>query len=200
MKKQPEVTAQTKKNLIDSFWNLYCKKRIDKITIKEITSNAGYNRSTFYEYFTDVYNLLEELELSLLPDQEQFKNISDSDFFMPAEGIIKDFPIGIIVKLYEKQNEYFSVLLGEHGDPSFQIRIKNKLTPTFKEILISKGAEDSFMLDIMLEYNISAIIGVLSYWFSIKKEKRPPIELLFETVSELMKHCILVTLNKTENK
>lgn len=196
MKKQPTVTAQTRKNLMDSFWNLYCKKRIDRITVKEITSNAGYNRSTFYEYFTDVYQLLEELELSLLRNQEQFQKLSDPDFFMQTEDIINDFPIDIFMRMYEKQHKYFTVLLGEHGDPSFQVRIKNELKPRFKEVIVSKGAEDNFKLDIMLEYNISAIIGVLSYWFSIKEEQRPPIEVLFRTVSELMKQCMLTVLRK----
>ena len=67
MNKQPEVTAQTKQNLIDAFWSLYCEKRIEKITVKEITQMAGYNRGTFYEYFTDVYDVLDQIELSLVP-------------------------------------------------------------------------------------------------------------------------------------
>lgn len=45
----------TRQNLIDSFWLLYCQKNIEKITVKEICEIAGYNRSTFYVYFNDVY-------------------------------------------------------------------------------------------------------------------------------------------------
>lgn len=67
MKKQSEVTAQTKQNLVGAFWSLYCEKRIEKITVKEITLKAGYNRGTFYEYFTDVYDVLEQIEKSLIP-------------------------------------------------------------------------------------------------------------------------------------
>lgn len=37
MKKQPEITKQTKQNLADAFWQIYCKKRIEKITVKDIT-------------------------------------------------------------------------------------------------------------------------------------------------------------------
>jgi len=47
MNKQPMVTAQTKQNLIDAFWSLYCEKRIEKITIKEIAQRAGYNEEPF---------------------------------------------------------------------------------------------------------------------------------------------------------
>lgn len=51
--------AQTKQNLIDAYWRIYTQKPIQKITIKEITVKAGYNRSTFYECFTNLYAILE---------------------------------------------------------------------------------------------------------------------------------------------
>ena len=76
MKKQPEITKQTKQNLSDAFWQIYCEKRIEKITVKDITTKAGYNRSTFYEYYTDVYDVLEQIESSVLPDIEKHKKIA----------------------------------------------------------------------------------------------------------------------------
>ncbi len=38
MKKQPEITAATKQKIIDSFWELYKEKSIDKISVGEITA------------------------------------------------------------------------------------------------------------------------------------------------------------------
>jgi hypothetical protein len=35
MNKRTEITAQTKQNIIDGFWDLYCEKRIEKITVKK---------------------------------------------------------------------------------------------------------------------------------------------------------------------
>ena len=67
MKKREEITAQTKQNIMDAFWSLYCEKRIEKITVRDITNEAGYNRGTFYEYFSDVYNVLEQIENTLIP-------------------------------------------------------------------------------------------------------------------------------------
>ena len=54
MNKRIEITAQTKQNLIDAFWSLYTEKRIEDITVKDITHKAGYNRGTVYEYFPSV--------------------------------------------------------------------------------------------------------------------------------------------------
>ncbi|MBP9996032.1 MAG: TetR/AcrR family transcriptional regulator C-terminal domain-containing protein [Lachnospiraceae bacterium] len=45
--------------LADSFMSLASRKTIDKITIKDITDDAGVIRSTFYNHFQDKYELLE---------------------------------------------------------------------------------------------------------------------------------------------
>ena len=65
MKKHPEATALTRENLLQAFWSLYCRKEITHISVKQITDRAGYNRSTFYEYFVDT-DLLNQLEDSLI--------------------------------------------------------------------------------------------------------------------------------------
>ena len=62
MKKQPEITEQTRKNIVMAFCKLYEQKPIEKISVKDVINLAGYNRSTFYEYFTDVYALLKYIE------------------------------------------------------------------------------------------------------------------------------------------
>lgn len=61
MKKQPEVTEATKQTLIDAFCLLNRETPIGKITIQAITRKAGYNRCTFYQYFKDVYDLLDHI-------------------------------------------------------------------------------------------------------------------------------------------
>ena len=50
MKKQPERTALTRNVLIETFLEISEEKPIDKITVSELASKAGYNRSTFYEF------------------------------------------------------------------------------------------------------------------------------------------------------
>ena len=54
MKKPAEITMQTKKNLIDAFWQTFCSERIE-ITVKDITTKAGYNKGTFNEYMSTIF-------------------------------------------------------------------------------------------------------------------------------------------------
>ena len=48
----------TKELLAESFLELAQKKRIDKITITEITDNCGMSQPTFYNHFKDKYDLI----------------------------------------------------------------------------------------------------------------------------------------------
>ena len=120
MKKQLEITVLTRENLMRAFWSLYCQKKIDHISIKEITDKAGYHRSTFYEYFIDIYDVLNQLEDELLAKIE--------------EEVIQGFDVEsqnnlaqAVADFYEAQGEYLRVLLGENGDPHFVKRIKEEM-------------------------------------------------------------------------
>jgi AcrR family transcriptional regulator len=189
VKKQPEVTAQTKQNLTDAFWSLYKKKRIEKITVREITQLAGYNRGTFYEYFLDVYDVLEQLEKSIMPQMPDFPSM---DFPIAAGATGMTFPLEAFMKLYETYNEYYTVLLGDNGDSAFMGRIKMTMLPKQKEVMLASGASDGFELDAVLEYINISMIGMLAYWFRL--EKKPPVEEFLALMYQIMQDGMSSTL------
>lgn len=73
-KKQPEVTAETKQNIMEAYWELYTSDVQGRITVKMITDRAGYNRGTFYAHFLDMEDLQSQIEDELLPSEENFEN------------------------------------------------------------------------------------------------------------------------------
>lgn len=186
MAKYKDVTAKTRQNIIDAFWELYCEKRIDKITIGEITMKAGYNRSTFYEYFSDVYDVLEQIEQSLLPNIEELPPLKQTS---QGEGLAID----LFIKLYYKSSKYYTVLLGDKGDPAFAGRIKNGIKEKLKAEIGQVNQQD-FELDYTLEYMLSAMIGILTYWFKNNENisKEDLLRLIYELNSgEKMKEIAL---------
>ena len=176
MKKKPELTDQTKKNLMDAFWQIYGRKRIEDITVKEVAERAGYNRGTFYQYFSDIYDVLEQIEVSVMPSIDT----------IPVP-YIKDMPMslamGSILAAYEEKGKYLTVLLGEHGDPEFQFKVKSKIVDELRDEFRNRGFKDCFELDIGLEYAISAMIGVMNHYFSL--EDRPPLEQLISHLAKI---------------
>ena len=47
-----------KEILAESFYEVSQTKGIDKITVKDITTNCGYSPATFYRHFRDKYDLI----------------------------------------------------------------------------------------------------------------------------------------------
>lgn len=176
MAKYKEISTQTRQNLIDAFWELYCEKRIEKITVREITTKAGYNRSTFYEYFNDVYDVLEQIEESLLP------NIEDMPPLLPTMGN-ESVPIDSFIKLYSSSSKYYTVLLGDNGDPAFAGKIKNGIKEKLLEQL--ETSESNMEIDYTLEYMLSAMIGILTYWFKNNENisKEDLVKLMYELMN-----------------
>lgn len=183
MNKQPEITQHTRENLIAAFWQIYCKKRIEKITVKEITTLSGYNRGTFYEYFTDVYDVLQQIENSLLPTM---------DMLPPTTAASESEQLNTVLAMFEKNSKYYVVLLGDNGDPAFQSKMKSRIKPMLMQSLSEKLDLQPDELDYTLEFLLSAMLGILSYWY--RQERPLPPEKLVPLINGLCQNEILQRL------
>lgn len=156
---QPELTGQTRANLLEAFWSLYAERRIDQITVKEIVAKAGYNRGTFYEYFNDVYQCLDHIENMSLPRFDELPPMPGG--LAPTTDFFETF-----IWLYQSKFKYYQVLLGERGDPAFQ----RKLIDSIKSAVIGSGRVpahiEALELDLLLEYVLAGMIGVMRYYFN----------------------------------
>jgi AcrR family transcriptional regulator len=158
MNKQPELTEQTRANLLEAFWSLYSVKRLDQITVKEIAAKAGYNRGTFYVYFRDLYHCLEEIERAALPRLEELP---------PMPGTLDLTPefFDSFIRLYKEKFSYYDVLLGERGEPGFQRKLIDSIKSTVIKAIKASDKNEKAELDFMLEYIVSGMIGVMRYYF-----------------------------------
>lgn len=187
MNKQPEVRKRTKENLIEAFWKIYSKNMLYKITIKEITEMAGYNRSTFYEYFTDINDLLEYAETKLIDEMIEYlentiKNLDSKEVIVKA------------AKAYEHYGYYLSILLGSKGDPAFAGKYKRAIKPLLlKELNMN---EDDPSADILCEYSLGAIISCIIYWYD--NNKQFPAEQLASLLHTLLTKGIVTMLKNNE--
>lgn len=155
MKKNYEMREKTKSELVTAFWKLYEHKNIDKITISELTNLAGYHRGTFYEYFQDIYDLLEQEENAIIAQLPQmFTTIANSTD-------IND-PITIISKFYMINGQHLNILITQ-GNTEFLDRFKDTIYPMFLQIL---NTEHSPELRLIAEYGSSAILMTLQKWYN----------------------------------
>lgn len=174
MRKQPQVTEQTRANLTQAFWGLYRDRPIEKITVREITERAGYNRATFYLYFRDVYDLFDQLEHEVL---DQVRTLVDKRLLM---GDTLDFShhMGFIVGLAQRFNAYMPRLIA--GDPSFGERLKAIIAPLLDRFIIPEEGLTDEEQDVLREFYLSGLLGAISRWMASSGEM--PIERLIELV------------------
>lgn len=168
---------------MDAFWSLYCEKRIDRITVREIAARAGYHRGTFYEYFSDVYDVLEQVEQALIPGENE----------LPSTTGAAGQPMDAFLKLYEQNSKYYSVLLGSRGDPSFATKLKASVKPMILGPIADSGSYSHTEAEYVAEFILSSMIGVLSYWFQNKQTL--PAEQLVGLMSGLMNHGVMGSLH-----
>ncbi|MBM6774342.1 TetR/AcrR family transcriptional regulator [Olsenella profusa] len=162
MKKQPQVTEQTRANLRAAFWELYAARPIEKISVREITDRAGYNRATFYLYYHDVYEVLEEIESELLNGLSLLVN----DRLMRGEKLDFTQHMGIILQLAQRYRGYFAVLIGEQGDPTFSRRFKEVVAPLLERFVLPAEGLTEAERHILLEFYLSGIVAAVSTWLS----------------------------------
>jgi AcrR family transcriptional regulator len=185
-KKQPEITMMTKQIIKDSFWELYKEKKIENITVKDITQKAGFNRTTFYAYFTDVYDVLEQIEDDFMPGIEHLPPIDAT-----REHSI-DYLINIFT-IYEKNSAYYSVLLSENGDPRFALKMKNVFKSMMTEAIKNRVNISPEEMDYALEFLAGATLSIVKHWYD--QGKNIPMHQLIPLMYKLMENRFVQELD-----
>ncbi len=173
---------ETKDRIKDAFFELYAVKKIERISIKEITEKANLNRGTFYVYYQDIYDLLEKSEDELIEELlEKIKGVAT--MILRDEDIFSFLPP---LAFYQRYGGYLRVLLGNNGDPHFSYKIKTIIKKTLRELIRQEQIPTAPHLDYIMEYMASAQIGLISYW--IQNDMELPIEEVGTLIKEIMLH------------
>lgn len=161
MKKKPEITKKTKRNIIDAFCELYIEKPIEKISIQEITNKAEYNRSTFYQYFSDIYELLTYVEDDLL---SYIKKGLENESSSTEEAVNK------ALQCLDDEEKYmliFRALLGNYGSVRFLDRLKKEVFQDRMELDYSKN---DLLTPYLIEFQITTSFSLFRLWLQRNKD------------------------------
>ena len=179
-----QTRTQTKKNITDAFWEIYKREGIQGVTVKEIIKKAGYNRSTFYEYFEDPKDVLMMIELSLIPT---FETLPPLEFNDKKIGL----PINEFIEFFKSKKEYYLVLLGEKGDPSFSKSLKLSIKEMFLHKIQFKQATMKHLSEFTIEFILSGMVGLLMAWLSDKSKNKITENDILELVKLLMPDMVI---------
>ena len=174
MNKQPEVTERTRQRFVDVFCALYAEKPLEKISVQQIANMAGYNRSTFYQYFSDVYELRDYVEDDVLA--------FIAEEFATHDGEARDEQTVLrnAMRLFDEKGTYLNALLGEFGSIRFQTRLKERMMSVSG---LEGRFSDSELLPYLREFHVSTLLSLFQLWQ--RRERDLPAEELFDLIYQL---------------
>ena len=167
MKKQPEVTARTKRAIMDAFCELYSQKPVEKISVQEIANMAGYNRSSFYQHFRDIYDLLDHVEKDVLEMMHRRLQMGNES--------VKE-----MISVFDEKGFYLNALFGDYGGNRFLERLKAAVP--FESHKLSISNKDR-KLPYLMEFHLSTVISLLRLWH--RRQKDIPTEELLDMIFRL---------------
>lgn len=113
-------TRVTRLLIRKAFTDLLRQKPMQSISVKELCALAGINRGTFYTHYSDLYDLLEQMESDMMAD---FQKALEPMLSAKDRNV---HPVEITTEIFQclKDNaDLCTVTLGEHGDKKFVMRL-----------------------------------------------------------------------------
>lgn len=190
-------TLNTRMNFINAFWKLYEKKSIEKISINELCREAGYNRTTFYVYYDNIYDLLDKaIDVMFQPIKEKLFASGNFHDILGSKLIAEFF-----FDAFSSENHNLEILFKRNHQWIFGEKIKNEI---FRLIKNSYGNPEADFQNIegYLEYHVSAVIGSMRFWFNNREKlaEEDFVKMIYDISSKGVLNMMLDEINAMENK
>ena len=172
---------KTRRQLRECLITLLKEKKVQDITVRELTDMADLNRGTFYLHYKDVFDLLEKTEAELQEDFNQLVCKHDAVDLKQRPSVI----FNEIYSLVYDNADLIESLLGENGDLNFVNRLKQlireKCLKDWMEVFRSGNAA---AFDAFFSFIVSGCIGLVQYWLQTGLKETP------EQMAKLTEHII----------
>ena len=170
---------KTRKAIHSAMTTLLAKKPIEEITVTELSEAAEINRKTFYNYYSSVYMVAEEMEDEIVERSEE--TLRKIDFDTLLKDPVTTF--NTLARLITSDLDFYENILTNRNQISFLQKIITSLKQRIRVLYFSSGSPDSELNDYMLEYIVSGLVSVYQKWFI--SGRKTDIEVLSRYISML---------------
>ncbi len=167
---------RTKRSIYNAFIELRSKKPLEKLTVKELCEKAEINKSTFYVYYNDVYDLSEVIEdeivTSVIKSIERPRDVIDNP---------KNFTRSLFIA-YESQSSLISTVFSGSRSECLPRKIERALKNTLFEIY--PNYSESMEVNMVLTYSI------YGGFFASREYKDIDFDRTVEIISRITEHMV----------
>ena len=170
-----------------SLLKLLAAKSLKNVTVAEICREAQVTRGTFYNHYTDTYDLLQKMESDVLAD---FQDMIDNFLCSSKNGSL--MPILLPVIQYIEENVKIARILFENSASSdfvyrFHQLISDNGTAIFKK---QYPGIDDVSLSYFIEFITFGLTGVLRCWINngMKESKEKIAEIADKSAMQVVQN------------
>ncbi len=166
---------KTRKLIKDTFFEMRETMPLEKIRVRELCKQAMINKSTFYNHYTDIYDLSSQLETEAISEflnrfDERDKLLEDPELFLMSIPRAFDENLSLLMPLFK-----------DRFDEAFY-EIERQLKEEYDNGQLTEKE------DIQITYILGGALHTLR---TLKFEKGYSDEVLAQTVSHMIKCCML---------
>lgn len=183
-KKTDRRVIKTKHAIFKAFVELLNEKDVNQITITDIAKKANINRKTFYNYYSDAYEVMEEIEN--LTVEAFINNMGTVEFTNMA-----DFLTEIFIKFTETVNndlQFFNLLFKTNNRSFLIVKIVEALKKYVQKRIEETNELDMRRFEVVSNFYLSGVLSVYMNWFMNNYDQS--IEEISALLTELVLHGI----------
>lgn len=164
-KKQDRRVRKSKDSLKNSLIELMQSKSVNNITVKELVIKADLNRSTFYNYYCDIPDMLKKFEEELYTEflytieRHIYKCDKNIDISEGTHEFIED-----MCNVIKDNYDFCKCIFSKNGDLNFLFELEEIIENHLRDQLKEKFDRKVDHLSYVYSFFKSGYIGILKTW------------------------------------
>ena len=181
---------KTKRAIHAAMTKLLTDKPIEEITVTELAEAAEINRKTFYNYYSSVYMVAEEMEDEIVARFEETLRRIDFD------TLIQDpqTTFNTMARLITSDLDFYGNILTNRNQAAFLQKLLSSLKERVMTLYAYQISDDEELVEYVLEYIVGGLISVYQRWFM--SGMKTDIEILSRQISTLAVYGIKALLEE----
>lgn len=191
-KKENDMPANTKKDIIDCTISLAEKKPLKKITVGDIVKECGITRNTFYYHFHDIYDVLDTAI------QNEIKKLEECD---PRDDDKILFDLIEFTVMYKKVWKNLYKTLGQETLQRYVIDNLHGVFAKYLNVHLNGYEISATDFGIITAYFEEALFGVLARWIRGESRGDTPEEMhaITDRIRVLFTGCLDLMIENVKN-
>ena len=156
---------------------LLAEKELEEITVKEVADTADINRKTFYNYYTGIHQVIDEIESGIVFTFDQA--IREVDARRDKKNPYVFFEK--ITAILNQDLDFYSHLFRMRGNLSLSYKITTLLKTKILTSFLQEHSCDPQEAEIFVEYAVWGMMTVYESWFN--SQRSAPLEEISQKLS-----------------